>query len=664
MKFIDELETILKNDERFVTEDGQLLKPKVQVAASQLDAELIRQLMTSPSLKQHFFKEIDSVTIFDQEKFMWVVNSKEFLPDSYTSYRNKIGLSANDHDLITSSNEISLVWPYKDCILEGGQEKENEKRDEIFYNETLAPDEVNRLLAPKAFCDITRHTLKGKEKVTEFSEDENLLIKGNNLLALTSLLERYKGKVKFIYIDPPYNTGTDTFGYNDKFNHSTWLTFMQNRLQLAIKLLTTDGLLAVQCDDHEQAYLKVLLDHLIPNGFINCIAVKMSEASGVKMSHTEKRLPKLKEYILLYSPGSPKLHDIRVNKNGWDDEYRNLITGLEEDELSFIKKVMDDANRSSEEIKKVQNLLNKADYETLSDNFRRLKLTDDSAIEKFKFDNAYRIFQTASMGSGTTESVNESRKKYKENVFFAHVTPQKRMYIIKGDYSLEQRKPRVQVLFADRYLTVNPGDFWADIKTTGLDNEGVDFKNGKKPEMLIGRLLDLTTKPGDLVLDFFLGSGTTAAVAHKMGRQYIGIEQMDYISTKTIPRLINVIAGEQSGISKAKEWKGGGSFLYLKLAEQSETLIQDLQDAATVDDVQEVLNKATKQSLLRPSILPEQLVASKEDFSQLSLSDQKKTVAELIDKNRLYINASDIEDTDLDLSDSDIAFTKFFYKKG
>ena len=170
MKFLQELESILKGDERFVSQDGQLLKPRVRDAVSQLDADLIRSLAASPLLRKHFFKDVDGITIFDQEKFMWVVSSKEFLPDSYTAYRNKIGLSANDHDLISASSDVTLVWPYKDCVLEGGQDKEDEHRDEVFYNETLAPDEVTRLLAPKAFCNATRYTAEGEERLTEFYE--------------------------------------------------------------------------------------------------------------------------------------------------------------------------------------------------------------------------------------------------------------------------------------------------------------------------------------------------------------------------------------------------------------------------------------------------------------------------------------------------------------
>ena len=159
-----------------------------------------------------------------------------------------------------------LAWPYKDCVLEGGQTKEDQKRDEIFWNETLAPDEIDRLLAPKVFTNFKKydkngeHALSGKEKI-DFSK-ENLIIKGNNLLALHSLYKRFAGQVKLIYIDPPYNTGSDSFQYNDNFNHSTWLTFMKNRLEVAKDLLSTGGIIFIQIDIREQPYLKVLCDEI------------------------------------------------------------------------------------------------------------------------------------------------------------------------------------------------------------------------------------------------------------------------------------------------------------------------------------------------------------------------------------------------------------------
>lgn len=200
--------------------------------------------------------------------------------------------------------------------------------------------------------------------------------------------------------------------------------------------------------------------------------------------------------------------------------------------------------------------------------------------------------------------------------------------------------------------------------STELNNK-LDLQfNNPKNEALLELVLEFATQSGDLVLDFFLGSGTTAAVAHKMGRRYIGIEQMDYISSVTIPRLQKVIDGEQGGISKAQDWEGGGSFVYAELAEQGEKLMRELQDATTTDEVRGVLDRATERGLLRPSVLPERLTNSVAQFAELSLEDQKRVVAELIDKNRLYINASDAEDVELGLSEADIAFTKSFYRKG
>ncbi|BCB32032.1 hypothetical protein KaCgl_00060 [Corynebacterium glutamicum] len=170
MKFLVDLENLLKKDERFISSDGQLLKPLIRDAAGQLDPLLIRALLDSSDLSDHFFKRVDDIVVFDREKFMWVVNSKEFLPDSYTKYRNRIGLSTDDRSLLASSSEITLIWPYKDCVLEGGQEKEDEERDEIFYNETLAPDEVGRLLAPKAFRNARRYVNGDSEPIDQFSQ--------------------------------------------------------------------------------------------------------------------------------------------------------------------------------------------------------------------------------------------------------------------------------------------------------------------------------------------------------------------------------------------------------------------------------------------------------------------------------------------------------------
>lgn len=638
LKFLEELETILKSDERFVTQEGQLLKPRIQDAVSQLDSQLIRLLMASPLLKEHFFKDVDGITIFDQEKFMWVVNSKEFLPDSYTSYRNKIGLSVNDHDLLTSSNEVSLVWPYKDCVLEGGQDKEDEKRDEIFYNETLAPDEVGRLLAPKAFTNATRYTEQGEERVTEFDENENLVIKGNNLLALSSLLERYEGQVKCIYIDPPYNTGGDSFNYNDSFNHSTWLTFMRSRLEFARKLLRREGVIYVHCDDNEQAYLKVLMDQIF--GRENFIAsAPRKTGAGAAANRADYVLRRPYDFILIYGKEKLQVQFTKINKGNKSYPYRDDYGSYS---LGSLQATGSDAYRENR-----PNLY----YPIYADAAGVLSL-------ERRADTVQTILPDQVNG-------REGRWMWKREKFL----DDKDRYLV-----LEGKKIRRKIYLdpsKDQSILQNDKAFFDEsiyrnaVGTTDLNELlGRGAFSNPKPEALIAKLLDLATSPGDLVLDFFLGSGTTAAVAHKMGRHYIGVEQMDYISSVTIPRLQQVIDGEQGGVSKAQDWKGGGSFVYVELAEQSEKLMRDLQNAATTDEVQGVLDRATERGLLRPSVLPDQLAASSSDFEQLSLDDQKRVVAELVDKNRLYINASDAEDAELGLSEADIAFTKSFYKKG
>lgn len=398
---------------------------------------------------------------------------------------------------------------------------------------------------------------------------KNMLIHGDNLLALKSLEKDYMGKVKCIYIDPPYNTGSAFEHYDDNLEHSIWLSLMRPRLEILRNLLSDDGAIFVQIDDNEQAYLKVMMDEIFGRDkFLNSIAVKMSESSGIKMAHTSKRLPKLKEYILVYRKADLILNEVKISKENWDDEYKTIIIDITKDEIEFVKNVCKNKERTFDDIQKVDEILNKATYKSISEIYKEENIKNKEDKIKFNFDNAYRIFQTVSMGGGTTKAINESRARKCSNIFFSHITSKNKMYIIKGDYDLEKRKPRIQVLFADDYLEYNPGDFWTDIKTTGLDNEGagVNFKNSKKPEQLLERVLKLATNEGDLVLDSFLGSGTTCAVAHKMNRQWIGIEMGEHAYSHCKIRLDKVIEGEQGGVSKSVNWQGGGGYRFYELA--------------------------------------------------------------------------------------------------
>jgi len=301
---LDNLKKLLKKDERLISED-ELLKNKIIELAIKLDKDLIKLLLSDKKMKEVFFVNVDGALIFDKDKFIKFVSNKQFLPDSYTSFKNKIGLIDEKGEFISEKKEVVLSWPYKDCVLEGGMTKEDQKRDEIFWNETLAPDEISRLLDPKVFTNAKRIDKNGKHKFDEFKTDENgnikdnLIIKGNNLLVLHSLKKRFAGKVKLIYIDPPYNTGNDEFKYNDAFNHSIWLVFIKNRLEIARELLKEDGLIFVSIDDNEIHYLKVLMDEIFNReNYLNTFCW-VSNLKGRQIAG--KGAAKTYEYVLVYA---------------------------------------------------------------------------------------------------------------------------------------------------------------------------------------------------------------------------------------------------------------------------------------------------------------------------------------------------------------------------
>ena len=586
----DILVNLLKTDSRYFTDEGELLKNAVYEDAMKMDSSLIKLLLSDDTCKARFFTEVDGVLVFDKVGFGWVINNRQFLPDSYTRFKNKIGLTDSNGDFISSSNDVVLSFPYKDCVLEGGQSKEDQKREEIFYNETLAPEEVDRLLYPKVFTGAKRYTKDGVEDNITFNESDNLIIKGNNLLAIASLLKKYERKIKCIYIDIPYNTGSDSFGYNDNFNHSTWLTFIKNRLSIAKQLLRNDGCIFIQCDDNEQAYLKVLCDEVLGReNFVNCIAVKMSEATGVKMSHSNIRFPKLKEYILFYK---------NIGFNGFEeiDKYLRIIKTCGSSSLfNLVKKI------------------------------------------------------------GAIPEQDIACALSKENVLFFYIT----------DFNLDTAQPRLRVIFADENIYKNPCDFWQDIKTTGaISNEGgVQLLNGKKPEKIIQRILKMTTKPNDIVLDFFSGSGTTGAVAHKMGRKYIMCEQLDSHISKQIERLNTVIGGDSTGISNLVNWQGGGSFVYCELAKLNQTFIEAIQSAENDEQLASVWCEMRKSGFISSYVNPKEINAEAEDFNALSFEEKKRLFIALLDKNMLYVNYCDIDDDSYAISEDDKAFTHSFYKE-
>lgn len=661
-KFNDKLSTLLKNDSRFVDkETGELIKSEIIDKALSIDKELIEALISDKEVKDKFFTEIKDHWVFEINGFIGYIQDKNFLSNSYTKFKNKIGLNI-DGKFLNERKEVALVWPFKDCILEGGMEREDQKRDEIFFNEILAQDEIDRLLDPKALTNFKRYTVKGEEKVTDFKRDsdgtikENLIIKGNNLLALHPLKKEFQGKVKLIYIDPPYNTGGDSFTYNDNFNHSTWLTFMKNRLEVAKELLRDDGLIFVQCDDNEQAYLKVLMDEIFTNGFVNCIVPQMSNLSGNKIEHAIKgrRFPKIKEFILIYAKNKKdyKLIIPKIKKEQWDEEYNMIFPNMTKNDYIKINNLID--NDQKEELNQ---MLNKLELKSLK------KYISESRINgsyEWKISNAYRIIASKPNSSLREKAISIT---FKDQIA-AIRNSSGVIKIIRTDFNRDTETARIELVFAEDKLSTFFGDIWFDITTTGgvAQEGGVSLKNGKKPEKLLNIIIESATLEGDIVLDYHLGSGTTCAVAHKMGRQYIGIEQLEYGQNDSVVRLKNVINGDTTGISKSVDWKGGGEFIYFELMKYNEEAIDRIQSAKTAEELLKIWNEMVDHYFLNYDVDVKRFNENQEEFKKLSLDEQKRLLIEMLNKNQLYVNLSEIEDAQFKVSEEDKELNKKFYR--
>ena len=635
-----ELERLLAQNDTFMVE-GVLNKNKLAELARQYNPELLNLLMSDEKIANHFFSSLETgVLVFKKDVFLQFLNNKEFLPDSFTAYKTKIGLATGDK-YISENQEVVLNFPYKDCVLEGGQTKDDAKRQEIFFNETLAPTEINRLLDDKVLTNFKRYDETGEHNVEEIKDTDNLIIKGNNLIALHSLKKRFAGKVKLIYIDPPYNTGNDSFKYNDKFNHSTWLSFMKNRLEIAKTLLADDGVLFVHCDYNEDGYLRVLLDEIFTeDNFVANITVRSNSISGNKTQHKEKTILKNKDTILVYKKNSLKINPQYTAKQKWDTHYNAIL--ISEDGKLKPKKLL-------------EHLI---EHKVLDP---KEKITENSwGNEKFRnfcIENMNFIYRIV---NSISESLKQESLKQKDTVIvknndgdITYALNGKRLSTLnKTILNMNGKMELVQLL----------GDLWGDIDFQNTQNEGgVSFPTGKKPEALLRRIIDMTTKEGDVVLDYHLGSGTTAAVAHKMNRQYIGIEQMSYIETLAVERLKKVIEGERGGISKAVSWTGGGSFVYAELKNDAQDFKNAISEATTTEELLELFEMAKKSSFLSYRIDPTKLKQA--DFELLSLAEQKQILSEIIDNNNLYVNYSDIDDRDYGISDEDKKLNHAFYGK-
>ncbi len=562
LSILNVLTNVLKSDERLVI-DGKLAKNKIVELALNLDPSLLKLLLSDKQIRSHFFQEVDGMLIFDKVAFQRFVNNKSFLPDSFTQFKNKIGLSVDSHYL-NESNDVVLSWPYKDCVLEGGQTKDEQKRNEVFWNETLAPEQVDTLLAPKALQNFVKYNVDGEHKDFQLEGNDNLIIKGNNLLALHTLKAKFLGKIDLIYIDPPFNTENDSFGYNDKFNRSTWLTFMKNRLEIAKELLSQRGTIYVHIDHNEGHYLKVLMDEVF-------------EKSNFR-----------NEIIWRYSGWNKKL------KNGFERRHDTIFMYGKSD-AQYFESYFEKWASKEEYVKK-----------------RKQKLLTDEDGREYVLSDA---------GNG------KRAKMYIEDV------------LAKG---------------------VVVDDVWDLDKLNNSAKESVGFTSQKR-EVLLERIIKASCPEGGIVLDYHLGSGTTAATAHKLNRQYIGIEQMDYIDDIILNRMKNVIDGESQGISKDVGWQGGGSFVYCELAELASKYSDRVEQAQSSEELIAIWDELKESSNLSYKVDPRQFDKNISLFKDLSFEDQQRFLIEAIDKNQLYVNYSDIDDESNSISEQDKQFNKQFY---
>lgn len=635
---LEELESLLQKDQAFIS-DGAILKNAVIEAALNMDVRLLELLMQSDTIKNHFFTEVAGALVFDKVKFQDFVSNKAFLPDSYTAFKNRIGLTDGRGDYLSQSRDVVLAWPYKDCVLEGGMTKEDRGRNEVFWNTTLAPDDITRLFEPKVLVGWERWDREAvaadkAKPVGEVAEDDNLLIKGNNLLALHSLKARYAGKVKLIYIDPPYNTESDSFKYNDRFSRSAWLSFMKSRLEVARSLLTRDGIIVIQISDKEQAYLKVLMDEVFDQNYRATIAVRMSHLSGVKMSHKERKVLKTMEYLHVFSAtDAPIRLRPQYVETSWDDAFDRHKSYIVKDEA-------DPADITKWDVIP----LNRAVFEA------GVQKDNAAALHDFLMSNADRIFQTAA---------NKSAGYPKE--------PKGKIIEINGTLVLNGREVdlasnKIRKIDGIDVPASIVGDIWTDIGINNVFQEGgedIDLPFGKKPEMLLDRVIRTFTDEDDIVLDFFVGTGTTPAVAHKLKRRWIAVEQLDYINDLTCRRLRTVIAGDQTGVSKAAGWQGGGSFVYAELAASNSAFADRIEAAPDMAALQTIHADMQATSYLRYGVDLSAFDSS--DFAALSLDDAKRVLMDCLDANHLYVNLGSLGDADFDISDKDARATRSFY---
>ncbi len=581
---------------------------RLETLILQMNEKLLEFMLSNPNAndyKKHFFKTIANSLVFNQKALLECLTAKK-LENSFTRFANKIGLYLQGRP-IKSNELVVLNFPFKDNVLLGNAKDDSTKSKECFYHEILHKKAIDTLLHKKALCRFEMHGEGDLESALK-DRNTNYLIKGNNLIALHSLKKKFAKQVKCIYIDPPYNTGNDSFNYNDNFNHSSWLVFMKNRLEIAREFLKDDGVIFIQCDDNEQAYLKVLMDEIfLRENFVGCISWKQFHSVKNDAANFSKNI----EYILCYCKNFSKN---LISNEPFDKSNLYKL----KDENGFYK--LDPVWAKSGNNFSPYTFLNGKTWSPPSGTFWRYSI---GTLKDMEQNNRIVFNGKNPMAKRYLSEVAEGRKS---STFW---DGSEVGYNLNGDAEIKQ-------LFNGNKIFNNP-----------------------KPEALISRILEISTNENDLVLDFFAGSGTTCAVAHKMKRRYIGIEQMDYIETITKERLKKVIEGEQGGISKKCDFKGGGSFVYAELKEVNLEIKKQILNAKSANECLKIFNDLSERILKRSDCKINEIHS--EDFQNLDLNEQKKICCNLLDANEDYLSVGDMDEYAWGIDEITKKYNEIFY---
>jgi len=664
------VEKVLKKDERLWDENKTDLNEILLIdLVEHIDEKVIELLLQEKKIREKFFVKIKDVYVFKTNDFRFFIEENK-IDNSFTDYKNRIGLT-DGKKFLKDTNDVVLDFPYKDCVLEGGQsteegndtyfEYEEEKtktvkgekvkeesgykekqgkRKEIFFNQVLAHDEIDRLLDHKALTNWKRFNKDGEQEVKEIKRDEdgtikeNLIIKGNNLIALHSLKKQFTGKVKLIYIDPPYNTGgaTDIFTYNNSFNHSTWLTFMRNRLEAGKQLLKNDGFIAITIDHVELFYLGAVADEIF--GKENRVGIVTVYINPKGRQH-ENFFSASTEYMLVYA------NNINVAKF-------NNITIDEEKSKSFD---LEDENGK---------------YRL--DKFLRAR-TSTSRTEKPDF--YYPIYASPDLKEITTTKQKryfevfpiENKKEYtwktKKDTFEERLKEDNFVALKNNGEVQIFNKFREQQVFKNLWTDKK---YFPEFQGTNLLKKILGRNAFSYPKSLYAVLdtIKIMTSDNDIILDFHAGSGTTGHATLALNkedggnRKFILVEQLDEHIEICNERNQKVLAQENIN----------DSFIYCEIAKWNETAKEKILECESLDELEKLFDEMYEKYFLNYNLKIKEFkekVLKEENFKNLSLEEQKKMFVAMLDNNQMYVNKTEMADKKFGIGKKDQELTEKFY---